>query len=82
MASYTGGQHVYGVQDIITGHQKGIRVARMSPHMNQSQDITTELQEVWTTLNNQEKIAIEAVRAVTLRATSREWVVHAKWVGI
>lgn len=52
VVSATGGQHVYGVENIVTGERKEVQVARMSLYVDYSLAVTAELLEVFATLKH------------------------------
>lgn len=58
MASHAGEQHIYGVEDTDAGQRKDAHMIRTSPYVDQSLEITTELQEVFTTLKNLGELAM------------------------
>lgn len=52
VASDTGGQSVYGLNDNVTGQREDVCMAQVNPYADQSRDIVTEVQSVFTTLKN------------------------------
>lgn len=54
------GQHVYGVEGIVTGQRKGMHGPRVSPYTDISLAVTKKLKEVLTTPENQGEFGIEA----------------------
>lgn len=56
-------------------------MAWISPYVDQSLDITTELQEVFTTVKKYGEFAMKAIRAVVLTADIEKLIVQVKCVG-
>ena len=76
------GQHVYGVEDIVTGRSREVHIERMRPHANASLNVTAELKEVFNNLKSRGEFDMERIEAVDLAADSEEYAVKVKWVGL
>ena len=73
-------EHVYGVEDIVTGRSREVHIPRMRPYADASLNVTAELNEEFNNLKSQGELDMQRIEAADLGAEGEEYVV--KWVGI
>lgn len=74
-------QHVYSTESIITRQRTAVCVGTMNLYIATSSCIPEEVQDVVTTLKNQEQFQLESIRAVPSSAESHDCTLHIHLIG-
>lgn len=84
VVSPVGSQHMYGVEDIVSGQRKEVHAAWTSPPADESLAAMVELLLfVFTALNNPGGFQLGVIRAVAISADNdTEWVVQINLAGL